>query len=91
MPEGYYPDDGGTASNIDAAKTHVSETRLEQGSQQQGPGGVPADAAEDGPGEASSLQLSDEQVHTVFGGLSTSTGDTSNGVERQDLQAIATQ
>ncbi len=64
-PEGYYPDDGGTASNIDAARTHVSETRLEQGSQQQDAGALPADqmdAKGDGPGEASSPQLSDEQV-----------------------------
>ena len=61
--EAYVPDDGGTASNTDAARTHVSETRLEQGSQQQlGDRGLPAVAAEDGPGEASSLELSDEQV-----------------------------
>jgi len=64
-PEGYYPDDGGTASNIDAARTHVSKTRLEQGSQQQDAGALPADqmdATGDGPGEASSPELSDEQV-----------------------------
>ena len=67
VPEGYYPEDGGTASNIDAGKTHVSETRVEQGSQRQGDGALPADevaADEDGPGEASSPQLSDEQART---------------------------
>ena len=67
VPEGYYPDDGGTASNIDAAKTHISETRLDPGSQQNN-GAMPANeagAAEDGPGEASSPQLSDEQVRST--------------------------
>ena len=75
VPEGYYPDDDATASNIDAARTHVSETQLEQGSQQQGNGVPPADqvnAADDGPGEASSPELSDEQVRTFLGRLKTS-------------------
>jgi len=62
-PEGYFPDHSGTASNNDAARTHVSETRLEHGSQQRlGTGALPAVAVKDEPGEASSPELSDEQV-----------------------------
>ena len=50
-------------SNIDYARTHVSETVLvESGSGEEPGGGAPGAARQDAAGEASSPVLSEEQV-----------------------------
>ena len=67
LPEEWCPADGGgaAASNIDPGRAHVSETRLESSSRQ-GPAAGKMAAAADDPEEASSPELSDEQVWEIL-------------------------